>query len=163
MLKPDQRLYIIKNYQVKSNREMARDLNIHHWSVNNIIKKLDLKKEKRINSGDFKKGYTPWNKGKEQWQTKGDKNPRWNGGKRITRGYIQLFVDGEYKFEHRLVMEKHLGRPLNDNEVVHHINRDPKDNRVDNLQVHEKEEHCKLHYPNRSKFGINVQTVIGIK
>lgn len=25
-------------------------------------------------------GKIPWNKGKKQWQTTGDKNPRWNGG-----------------------------------------------------------------------------------
>ena len=38
-------------------------------------------------------------------------------------------------FKHRVVMEKFLGRYLTPNEVVHHINYNTKDNRVENLQL----------------------------
>ena len=36
---------------------------------------------------------------------------------------------------HRLVMEEKLGRPLEPNEHVYHVNGDSKDNSVENLVV----------------------------
>lgn len=50
-----------------------------------------------------------------------------------------------YVLHHRVVMENHLGRLLTENEVVHHLNEDKKDNRIENLEVMTKEEHGRHH------------------
>lgn len=46
---------------------------------------------------------------------------------------------------HRIVMEHHIGRPLLRSEHVHHINHDPCDNRIENLQIIERRAHIELH------------------
>lgn len=51
-----------------------------------------------------------------------------------------------YVYEHILVAEKYLGRNLNNNEVVHHLDLDRSNNRKENLLVLEKSQHGKLHY-----------------
>lgn len=74
-----------------------------------------------------------------------------------TTGYIYISL-GRYKrkAQHRFVMEQFIGRELLRSESVHHINGIKTDNRLENLQLLSKVEHCKLHYPKGSKFGINI-------
>lgn len=50
-----------------------------------------------------------------------------------------------YVLLHRVLIENHLGRVLKHNEVVHHINHNKKDNRIENLEVLSCGEHCRVH------------------
>ena len=75
----------------------------------------------------------------------------------MKHGYIEEycpnhpFADSKgYVLQHRLVMEKYIKRFLLPNEVVHHINENRGDNRIENLQLLQNlGEHNKLH---KSKF-----------
>ena len=56
------------------------------------------------------------------------------------------FADSKgYVMEHRLVMEQHIKRFLTPEEVIHHINHIPYDNRIENLKIMTKLEHDRLH------------------
>ena len=50
-----------------------------------------------------------------------------------------------YVAEHRLVMEQAIGRYLEAGEVVHHINHDRGDNRIENLRLMSDSEHRAMH------------------
>ena len=62
------------------------------------------------------------------------------------QGYVYSNTDPKRRFEHIYIMEQHLGRPLRRKEVVHHINENKTDNRIENLQLMTRGEHQRHHF-----------------
>ena len=75
---------------------------------------------------------------------KGINHSGWKGGRGIKRGYWTVYAPDHPRamntrrvWEHILVAEKKLGRPIDKKEHVHHINQNKLDNRPENLYVFE--------------------------
>lgn len=64
----------------------------------------------------------------------------------ISNEYVYQYIDGKRVCLHRNVMEKHLGRKLNKEERVHHIDGDKTNYSLDNLYLCEnRSEHMLVH------------------
>jgi hypothetical protein len=94
----------------------------------------------------------------QRQQVKGANAPWWKGGRHLNdRGYVMVIAPDDFPFpgmldrhrrirEHRMVMALHLGRELRRSEVVHHLNHDRTDNRLENLHLYgSHSEHMRSH------------------
>jgi hypothetical protein len=88
------------------------------------------------------KGNTPWNAGTSKGWT--DK-----------RGYRWLYVSENgrrvARREHRVLMERHLGRKLEPWELVHHKDGNPQNNAIENLELVEWGAHTTEHHKGSRK------------
>lgn len=92
-----------------------------------------------------------------------------NGGIRLNNGYVQIYMPNhpfskrKCVWEHRLVVERHIGRYLTKKEVVHHINGIRTDNRIENLMLFATHrEHMSFH-KKIIQFGMTNQRIKEIK
>jgi hypothetical protein len=80
------------------------------------------------------------------------RNGHWN-----ENGYRVLYIDGDKSIkEHIYIMEMHVGRKLSKNEIVHHINKNRSDNRIENLILLTKSEHSSLHRKDEISRGVEL-------
>lgn len=100
---------------------------------------------------------------------RGKKPHNWNGGRyKRSDGYVMRYapehpyaIDG-YVMEHRFVMEQILGRYLDPEERVHHINGDRGDNRTENLMLMESQSaHSKLHAEDKKVIKKHICPICG--
>lgn len=114
------------------------------------IRKEGFKNKGKVRSEEFKANLSKARLG----VLKREKHWMWHGGQyKNAAGYIFIHspehpskTNGYYVFEHRLVMEKHLGRFLTKDEIVHHINHVKSDNRIENLMLLSKADHNTIHH-----------------
>jgi len=87
----------------------------------------------------------------------GNKNPKWRGGIKHRKDGRRFIYSPDhpganargYVLEYRLIAERMLGRFLRSDEIVHHINHIPTDNRPENLAVMSSADHARAHAAGR--------------
>ncbi len=133
--------WLIKNYINKelSMEDVGKLSNVTPQTIYKWLKKHNIKTRlksfRTLKARQSRSKYMKTRIGKLHYQ--------WKGGKtKTTEGYILIYKPnhpnhnyGKYVLEHRLVMEKHLGRYLKKEEIVHHKNGIKSDNRLINLKL----------------------------
>jgi hypothetical protein len=70
----------------------------------------------------------------------------WSYEHHDNNGYIVDISDRNNKiYQHRKVMQEHLGRELLSEEIVHHLDGNKKNNSIENLELTTRSEHINIH------------------
>lgn len=92
--------------------------------------------------------------GKAMRESPSEQTPHWTGARtKMANGYIMITVNKRRVYEHRHIMEQHLGRHLEAHEIPHHINGDKTDNEIENLQLMDTRVHSKMTDGLRGYYG----------
>ena len=171
-------LYIYYVEQNKTIKEISKTTGLSTSTVFNYLKKYGIKTRKvgfngKKHSQEAKRKISDKNKGRvfstETKKKMADSAKVGGIGHKKTRkdGYVSVYFpdhpksskDG-YIMEHILVMECIIGRWLEPDEVVHHINHVRNDNRAENLLLLSRKEHMRMHtYERQHNGGIPHRTI----
>lgn len=140
--------WLIKEYvdKKKSIRQIAIDINATVGAVNSAIRWLGIETRKSREAYDLKYPNGRFGENAANWR--GGRRKTGKGGRYMTiykPEHPHASYDG-YVMEHRLVMEKKIGRFLTEEEIIHHLDGNGQNNDILNLQLTSKKEHFKEHF-----------------
>jgi hypothetical protein len=115
-------------------RNLIEVQKLQHWKVAEIMELPPKKMTKFCRRYDIKTQRTG--------PRGGEGHPEWKGGRTLCDGYWYIYCPDHPHatkqhrvLEHRLVMERKLGRFLDPSEVVHHIDGNSQNNDPENLMI----------------------------
>jgi len=129
-----------------------------YWQGKKLPEEMKKKKSESMKKAykDGKMDYMKkvWKESGDRW--KGEKNPRWSGGTYINKQNYRMIHDDKnrWRVEHRIVVERIIGRDLKRHETIHHINENKLDNRPENLYYYPNDSLHKKHHGLKNKLKL---------
>ncbi len=128
--------YLKEQYKTKSMGEIGKEIGVSAAAVRKYFVKFGMER-----------------RGNTEFMHDPTKTPNWNGGIHVkSTGYVEVYAPDHprangrpYIYQHILVMEKHIGRYLEKDEVVHHIDGNKSNNDISNLRLMTNREHVMMH------------------